>query len=300
MKSIQISLNFFPLSASGTRKSFRSVLEHLWTQRGLRVLSSPPPRFPYLKEKTWRHLLVKRCHQYFNPSSLFNKVHEIIQNKSSCYFSITFSPTLSLWVDVLWALKFNLNNVCIFCYILYKIFWQSVHPPKLSIMGPLGHCGIPALWSRLRSRGEQALPGRQEKLFAYVLHFQWTVALLFLRANRGALCRMSLHLYGLRCLGHHVDFRSCVPFFSPLMMLSKCLCRCWKASTVQCMMNQDISIRKIFKGGDIWEDVWLVTVYKSVQISKTDCYLKRVKNEFQLSSYIIWNATWTSKEVFLN
>lgn len=215
MKSIQISLNFSPLSASGTRKSFRSVLEHLWKPtRSRRPLISASP-ISIFKRKTWRHLLVKRCHQFFNHSSLFDKVHEIIPNKSSCYFSITFSPTLSLWVDVLWALKFNLNNVCIFCYILYKIFWQSVHPPKLSIMGPLGHCGIPALWSRLRSCGEQALPGRQEKLFAYVLHFQWTVALLFLRANRGALCRMSLHLYGSWCLGHRVDFRSCVPFFSP-------------------------------------------------------------------------------------
>lgn len=213
MKSIQISPNFFPLSASGTRKSFRSVLEHLWTEWGLCVLLSPPLRFPFSKEKTWRHLLVKRRNQYFNHFSLLNKVLEIIQNNSSCYFSITFSPTPSLRMDVLWALKFNLNNVCIFSYILYKIFWQSVHPSKLSIMGPLGHCGIPALWSWLRSRGEQALPGRQEKLFAYVLHFQWTVALLYLRANRGALCRMCLHLYDSQCLGHHVDFRSCVSFF---------------------------------------------------------------------------------------
>lgn len=169
MKSIQISLSFFPLSASGTRKSFRSVLKHLWTQQGLCVLSSPPFRFSYLKGKNLTALYWSQ--DATNILIIFRSSTGSMKSSKttlSFYFSIIFSPTPFLWVDVLWALKFNLNNVCIFCYILYKIFWQSVHPLKLSIMGPLGHCGIPALWSWLRSRGEQALPGRQEKLFAYV------------------------------------------------------------------------------------------------------------------------------------
>lgn len=41
-------------------------------------------------------------------------------------------------------------------------FWQSVHPSELSIMGPLGSCGIPALWSHLRSRREWGLLGRRK------------------------------------------------------------------------------------------------------------------------------------------
>lgn len=93
----------------------RSVLWHLrplWT--------SQSTRFPYSKAKrkeaeTWQHLIAALCKQLFKSPT---RTVKSFNNKSFCYFFPLFPP---VFVNVPRALKFNMNNVCIFCYILYKI-----------------------------------------------------------------------------------------------------------------------------------------------------------------------------------
>lgn len=75
-------------------------------------------------------------------------------------------------------------------------FWQSVHPSELSIMGPLGSCGIPALWSHLRSWREWGLLGGRKNLNADLLHSTRTLPLFKRQSDVNYAHRTPIERYG--------------------------------------------------------------------------------------------------------
>lgn len=75
-------------------------------------------------------------------------------------------------------------------------FWQSVHPSELSIMGPLGSCGIPALWSHLRSWREWGLLGGRKNRNADLLHSTRTPPLFKRQSDVNYAHRTPIERYG--------------------------------------------------------------------------------------------------------